>query len=194
MQWPSDERLRSINRILLVACILINVYTALGPLWPQASYLIDTRVTQPVKLQPRERSQLAKLDRNTNRLIIPRLQLNEPILEGNTASVLNNGLWHRPNSSTPAQGSNTVIAGHRYTYQGETAFYRLDKLRIADDIVLIYNQRVYRYRVTTQQVVSPSAVRIESASTEPMLTLYTCTPLWTFSDRLVYQARLEEVL
>ena len=192
--WPKDSSLRRINRGLFACCLLVNGYILLAPLWPKVPYFIDTKITKPVDVDTSSRSSLAALDRSTNRVIIPKLQLEETIFEGPDARTLNKGIWRRPLTSTPDKGSNTVLAGHRFTYQGKPPFYRLDNLSVGDQIVVVYDRKLYRYQVRTTQTVPATAVAIENPSREAQLTLYTCTPLWSLTQRLVFQASLEEKL
>lgn len=192
--WPKDSSLRKINRGLLFVCLIINGYVLLYPLWPNVTYAVKTTITKPVKVNPRSDASLLKLDRTTNRLIIPKLQLEETIYEGPDEATLSRGIWHRPNTSTPDKGSNTVLAGHRFTYTTEPPFYHLDKLDVGDRIIVVYNKKIYVYRIQTNQTVSPNEASVEAPSIKPELTIYTCTPLWTAENRLVYTSPLEETL
>ncbi len=192
--WPADNSLRQINRGLLILCVVINGYVLLAPFWPNVSYLVQTKITKPVKLNAAEDTSLSGLDRTVNRLIIPKLQIQETIHEGGDERALELGIWRRPQTSTPDQASNTVLVGHRFTYTTQPPFYHLDKLAIGDSLVVVYNKKVYAYRVQASQIVSPNAAAVEAPSAKPQLTLYTCTPLWTAKERLVYTASLEKTL
>lgn len=194
IRWPDDNSLRYINRGLFVCCLLVNSYVLFAPLWPNVPYLIETKITKPVPLTLTQHSSLEAIDRNTNRLIIPKLQLEEQIFDGPDAATLNKGIWRRPMTSTPGSGSNTVLAGHRFTYDGPAVFYRLDKLTVGDQIVVVYDHMIYRYQVRSAQTVAPTEISVENSSPNPQLTLYTCTPMWVFNNRLVFTASLEEKL
>ncbi|HZM63945.1 MAG TPA: sortase, partial [Candidatus Saccharimonadales bacterium] len=58
-------------------------------------------------------------------------------------------------------------------------------------IFLYWEQTKYHYKVQEVFVVKPTAVEVESATDEDVLTLYTCTPLWSGRDRLVIRAVLQ---
>jgi sortase A len=58
--------------------------------------------------------------------------------------------------------------------------------------LLHWEGKPYRYMVKNILVVSPSQINIEEPTGENILTLYTCTPLWSAKDRLVIQAVQEE--
>lgn len=186
-----DKRLRAVNRLLFAAIIAINGYVILAPLWPNVTYRVKTATTKPLA-----ETDFSTLDRRTNHLVIPSLRLDKPINEGSDASTLNKGIWHEPTTSAPDKGSNTVLSGHRWLYNNPTSavFYNLDKVRKDDKIVAVWNQKIYVYRVIEVKTVPPTAVEIENPSTDNHLTLYTCTPLWTATDRLVIVSKLEQTL
>jgi sortase A len=122
----------------------------------------------------------------TDRLIIPGMLLDEPVHTGPTAVTLRQGLWLRPQGSTPDKGSNTVIVGHRFTYTNPRgALYHLDKVRVGDSVGLRWQDVMHTYRVTTIKTVAADATAIEAPTTTARLTIYTCTPLWLPKDRLV---------
>lgn len=130
-----------------------------------------------------------------HRIVIPSITLESEIFTGTSPNNLNRGPWLRPNGSTPPEGSNTVIAGHRFSYgsNGRWIFYHLDKLRTGDRIGIYWDQDEYIYEVTESKVVPATAVEIESATDDQRLTLYTCTPIWTAENRLVIIAKLIKV-
>lgn len=126
-----------------------------------------------------------------NTLVIPKIGVDTEILEGTDAKILNQGIWHRPKTGTPDAGGNIVLAGHRYMYaSGPKTFYSLDKLKNEDKIIIFWQEKEYIYQVFETKVVSPNAVEIEDATAEPTLTLFTCTPLFTQTNRLVVRAKL----
>jgi sortase A len=136
--------------------------------------------------------QQVALTANNNRLIIPAMLLNIPINEGKDLNALRTGPWRRPNGSTPAQGGNTIIVGHRFTYTNPRgSFYYLNKLQLNDEVGIFWQGKRYVYKVSNIQVVPPTDTAIELASSDTRLTLYTCTPLWLPKDRLVVTALLE---
>lgn len=128
-----------------------------------------------------------------NRLVIPAIGLDEAIKEGNSLAAADSGVWRLPHSSQPADGSNTVLAGHRFSYSPSVArpFYNLDKVNQGDEIVVFWQKQLYRYRVIQKLVVTPEQTSIEAPTIDNRLTLYTCTPLWTSQNRLVIIAILE---
>ncbi len=192
--WPSDKNISKVNKILLSVIVFSNSYIVILPILPKADYVIKQHITKPIVVNPTEENSLNKIDRSYNHLILPTIQLDYPMLISNNPLTIHRGVWHRPNTNLPDKTGNTVLVGHRFTYTGTAVFYNLDKLKIQDDAYIVYNQKIYHYIVNKSTIVPPTATEIEAPSKEAILTLYTCTPLWTAKERLVFVAELKEVL
>lgn len=127
-----------------------------------------------------------------NRLVISKISVDAPITEGGDDSALKIGMWRRPLSSTPNKGGNTVITGHRFQYtSGPNTFFNLDKIAVNDLIFVYWEAKEYIYEVYETSIVLPNRVDIEDNTNESILTLYTCTPLWTSKERIVVKAQLQ---
>jgi sortase A len=126
-----------------------------------------------------------------NTLVIPNLGLSEIIHEGTSIHTLHFGVWHLPDTGSPDKGGTMVMAGHRYTYSGSGVFYHLDLVKAGDPIVLYWQHQRYNYVVTKTEVVAPTEVSVQAPSSDAHLTIYTCTPMWTFKNRLVVFASPE---
>jgi LPXTG-site transpeptidase (sortase) family protein len=197
-------KLSRINTLLLGMIIMINGYIILLPLLPNITFWLQRNNTARAKTLTKTIHEASQPTTNnapdtsadpSNSLIIPRIGLNQAMHEGQSAATLRQGLWRRPASSTPDKGSNTVIVGHRLTYTNPRgALYHLDKLRPGDEIGIRYKDRRYLYKVTETRVVAATATEVEAPSKMPLLTIYTCTPLWLPKDRLVVVAALESIL
>jgi sortase A len=127
-------------------------------------------------------------------LQIPKIGVSKVIVEGTSTTDLRQGPGHYgiagegPVTPLPGQAGNVGIAGHRTTYGAP--FYNLNELAIGDPIVITTIQGVFTYDVTRSIEVSPSDVSVMDASTTPELTLTTCTPRFSASNRLIVQAAL----
>ena len=190
----SKQQLGKINDALTIIVVLLGFYIALSPLlpalteWWQRTNIAPTELTQVVQ----SGGQVADTSLiEGNRLSIPVMNLDEPILEGASEKTVNKGVWHRPQTAKPGEGGNTVLVGHRYSYNPGIAhpFYSLDIVTVGDIIGVYWNSELYRYRVTEVKIVPPEAVEVESPTPYEQLTLYTCTPLWTSNQRLVVIAK-----
>lgn len=191
----SMPRLRTINNWLTVVVVALALYILAAPFMPQFTWWlrhespVQSTFSRPDVSPPSSNPSHSeeRIDR-PDTLIIPRLGMNEPI-HGGDISSLRKGVWRIPASSTPDKGSNTVLVGHRFTYSGQAVFYHLDKVKVGDELTLIWDKKVYTYAVSEISVVPPSQVSVEAPTKEAQLTLYTCTPLWNAKDRLVIQAQ-----
>lgn len=191
MSKKPATKLKIINRFLLGLIIAINGYILITPFLPKVQYEITQRTSKPIDITKPD--EMAAIDRSYNHLIIPTIRLDKQLVEGTDPDVLFKGIWRRPNGSTPDKGSNTVLAGHRFGYRPEMGnFYHLDKVKVGDSIMVVWNQSIYIYRVNEIKVVEPSAVYIENLTKDDRVTLYTCTPIWSAKQRLVLVAGLEE--
>jgi sortase A len=125
-----------------------------------------------------------------NRLVIPKIQVNAEIVEGEDESVLWDGVWRHPESAVPGEKGNTAFAGHRYQFKPphERSFYNIDKLERGDIIIVYWESLEYDYEVESKFVVTPDAVEIIEKGDEEKLTIYSCTPLFTQENRLVIEA------
>ncbi|MEP7103195.1 MAG: class D sortase [Candidatus Dojkabacteria bacterium] len=129
---------------------------------------------------------------NRNKIIIDKIGVNGPIDEGTTEATLSEGFWRMPQSSNPEEGGNTVIAGHRFTYNyGPLTFYNLNQLSAGDEIRTIWNGKVYNYKVTSLKIVDVEDLGPLEPTDKSTLTLITCTSLTDSSERLVVRATLE---
>jgi len=130
-----------------------------------------------------------------NRLIIPGIGVDAVIHEGEDKRTLDKGIWRRPETSKPNIGGNTVLTAHRFMYMsGPNTFYNLDKLKVGDKFLLFWEKKEYGYEIIEVKTISPNQTEIEQNTTQSIVTLYTCTPLWTSKERLVVIGKLIEAI
>jgi len=137
------------------------------------------------------------------RLIIPKINVDVPVaydIGNDYASqmeAMTNGVaqFAIPGANShPGQIGNTVIAGHSSNDLLDYGNYKfifaqLDKLEVGDTIYANYQSVRYVYTVTKKEVVKPTEVSaLVYETTQPMLTLLTCTPLGTAINRLLITA------
>ncbi len=121
-------------------------------------------------------------------LKIPKLGVDKVIVQGTSDSDLRQGPGHYPGTPLPGEAGNAAIAGHRTTYGAP--FYNLDQLAPGNLIEVTTLQGSFTYRVTTTLVVSPADTSVVANTTTPELTLTTCNPRFSASQRLVVHAAL----
>lgn len=128
----------------------------------------------------------------SNRLVIPKIGVDVEIVEGtNEAVALNQGIWRIPGTSTPDKGKNTVLSGHRFRFlSGSRTLYLLDKVTKGDPIIVYWGGKEYDYVVSDRKIVTPNHVEILDPTTDPRLTIFTCSPLFSTKERLVLFADL----
>lgn len=119
---------------------------------------------------------------------IPRIALDEAVVEGVSLADLRKGPGHYPSTPLPGPEGNAAIAGHRTTYGAP--FGRLDELSPGDEILVTTLKGTYTYRVEEQKIVHPSEVDVLDPAAEPRLTLTTCHPKFSAARRLVVVAGL----
>lgn len=118
-------------------------------------------------------------------LRIPSIDSENPVREGTERDVLSDSLGHESGTAFAGEEGNCVIAGHR-NYNFGKYFNRLDEVEIDDLIYLDSATETYTYVVTDIQVVDPTDVGIlEPIEGKETLTLYTCTPIYIATQRLV---------
>lgn len=127
-------------------------------------------------------------------IVIPRLHLRMQIVSGISDDRLALGVgWYR-RSPKPGSKGNIGLAGHRTTFPAP--FYFLDKMRIADSVILIVGNELHRYLVKANEVgepydvVQPDNIGVLAYLGFDSVTLTTCTPIGTVKERLIVHAKL----
>jgi sortase A len=121
-------------------------------------------------------------------LRIAKIGLDKVIVEGTTTDDLRQGPGHYTGTPLPGEAGNAAIAGHRTTYGAP--FYNLDKLAPGDIIQVTTVQGAFTYRVTRTLIVDPGNTSVVANTTTPELTLTTCNPRFSASQRLIVHAAL----
>lgn len=189
--------LRRFNNGLTIVIVLLGIYIIILPFLPYFKLWINdildgtngVRYSGQLAEQSGVTNGLSKPP-DDNRLVIPQIQIDNEIIVGEDPSNVDRGVWHRPQTSTPDMGGNTVLVGHRFSYSDPATFYHLDKMKVDDTFAVWWQGKEYIYKVFNIAIVGPKAVEIEANTDEPLLTLYTCTPIWTAENRLVIQSKL----
>jgi sortase A len=131
------------------------------------------------------------------RIGIPKIGVDQYVVEGVNVDDLRKGPGHYPTTQLPGHEGNSAIAGHRTTYGAP--FGELDQLQPGDQIVVVTVQGNFKYKVTDQRVVDPGEISVLDPSHDPArpghdlatLTLTTCNPKYSASQRLIIRAQLD---
>ncbi|MCL1587916.1 MAG: class E sortase [Actinomycetia bacterium] len=110
------------------------------------------------------------------------------IVEGVARSQLKTGAGHYPTTPLPGQPGNSSIAGHRTTYGAP--FYDLDVLDAGDTIEVETALGVSIYEVRETVIVRPTEIWVTQDRPGAWLTLTTCNPRFSSSQRLVVFAEM----
>ena len=127
----------------------------------------------------------------SGRLVIPSLELDLQIGYGVEEGDLKEGPGFYPQSGYPSSG-NVSIAGHRNAYG--SPFLHLNELKSGDTIELYYDDAHYIYSVESVYVTHSRDWSVVDATSEPAITLTTCTPLRPVDgqyDRLIVRGYLQ---
>lgn len=125
------------------------------------------------------------------KLEVPSIGLLEYVVPGVGYDALKRGPGHFPDSPLPGQLGKAAVAGHRTTFGAP--FGRLDEVEAGDEFVVTRRDgNQYTFRVTGREVVAPSEYRVVTTEDPDSvnLTLATCHPEWTASERLAVHSVL----
>jgi len=124
-------------------------------------------------------------------IVVPRISLKKFLVEGTSVEALRKGPGHYAGTPSPGEPGNVAIAGHRTTYGGP--FFRMDEMRTGDPIFVfsLKTNRWFRYDVMKTTIVKPSASEVlRPIPGLNTLTLTTCNPRYSASQRMVITATL----
>lgn len=122
------------------------------------------------------------------------------IVQGVGDTELSRGPGHYPGTALPGQIGNFVVSGHRTTW-GHW-FYSLNDLHPGAVIGVETQRHWYLYRVTSQEIVTPTDLAVVApvadrpgvTPTQAEITLTTCNPLFSASQRLIVHGVLTQTL
>lgn len=120
------------------------------------------------------------------RIIVPRLGIDEVVLEGVSATELNAAPGHHPRTPLPGAPGNSVISAHR-----DRHFFALGRAEIGDTVVTqTLADGALRWRIVGRRITVADSAFVLPSDT-PMLTLTTCWPIRFIGpapDRLILTA------
>lgn len=134
------------------------------------------------------------------RLIIPKLDVDESILNGVDEQTLLQGEGLYDYAQLPGEGrANTSIAGHRNWIRGgkitlDQPFSFLDTLVEGDYLYLVYGENIYQYLFEYQEVVEPDDWGPIYKTDHSCVTLTTCTPVGVSDHRLIVRGALVDII
>jgi sortase A len=125
-------------------------------------------------------------------LQIPAIGVDQYVVSGTSENDLSEGPGHYIGTAAPGQAGNVAIAGHRTTHGAP--FNRLGGLTVGDDIIMTTTWGEKLTYVVSQppQAVSPSDVAVLNYFGDNRVTLTTCNPEFSATQRLVVVGELKQ--
>ena len=106
-------------------------------------------------------------------LVIPKIHLEVPVLEGTDDLSLNRGVGHIGGTAEPGDEGNIGIAGHR------DGFFRgLKDVSVGDTVEIMTQKKTADYVIDGITIVDPSDVSVLARQSSSSLTLVTCYPFY----------------
>lgn len=165
---------------------LSRSWSGAGPVKPVPSAERPDPGPPPVQAAPDGDAQFANL-------IIPRFgaDYTRPVAQGINADVLRAGVGHYPGTQMPGEVGNAAFAAHR-TGNG-SPFFDIEKLQVGDSVYIEMEAGWYRYVFRSVEYVPATGVGVldpvpQTAGVTPtdrLLTLTSCNPLFTASERII---------
>lgn len=146
----------------------------------------------PAALLPAVQSQLfqpsitrpPQTDQTALRLSIPKLDLDQSIVQGTDWEALKQGVGQVLNGANPAdEQGNVVFAAHNDIY-GEL-FRHLDQLEVGDQFQIQTSNRSYTYTITGWDIYEPTDVHVMDSRGRATATLISCYPYQVNDKRIV---------
>ena len=120
---------------------------------------------------------------------IPSINIAKIIVEGITPKDLRRGPGHFPKTPMPGEIGNSAIAGHRTSY--DAPFGNLNTVSLDDIIYVTTPKGKFAYTVKEVSVVAPDKTSVLANTPKvATLTLVTCHPRFSTSQRLIVRAEL----
>jgi sortase A len=146
-------------------------------------------------VQPKSASNLGPIEiapgsSGPTRIVIPRIKVDAPIVQGVGWEDLKKGVGQLPGSANPGERGNLYLAAHNDIY-GEIFRY-LEDLEVGDEYFIYSGEAKFRYVVKEKRVIQPTEIGVMLPTTEPVATLQTCYPYLVDTHRLVVIGELAE--
>ncbi len=193
---------RKLGSVLLVIGVLLVLYPVYQ--WGLAEYrqytmrqeleemsAAETEEEREDPVLERSEKHVPKVPPETMRLEIPAINVDAVVQMGTDLDTLAQGPGFYEESPMPwEEGGNVAIAGHRTTHGAW--FRHVDTLEEGNRILLYDGKATYKYRVEKVYPVAKNDWSVVEPTGYSALTLTTCHPPGSATERLVVRARLEE--
>lgn len=123
-------------------------------------------------------------DQTPLRLVIPKINVDQAIVQGSDWEALKQGVGQILNGYTPADADGKVALSAHNDIYGEL-FKHLDQLAPGDQYQIQTRTQVYLYTVTHTEVVSPTDVHVLDTDGKATSILISCYPYRVNTQRIV---------
>jgi LPXTG-site transpeptidase (sortase) family protein len=118
-----------------------------------------------------------------NRIIVPSVLVDAPIIEGISQEQLSRGVCHITQSPSPGEGGNCIIEGHNLAQFGlwkpQSFFSMLEVANKGTPIYVFYNGKRYIYTVKEKIFKDVNDPKLFDFTPGERLTLITCVSTWS---------------
>ena len=190
--------LKTLGSLLLLVGLILLAFPYIQSTYDQWAHptadlqpAVETPSPKETTVTPSPADQSQEFLTISGRLVIPSLELDLEVGYGVEEEDLKKGPGFYPQSGHPDTG-NVSIAGHRNAYG--SPFLHLNELKPGDIIELYCNDADYIYSVESVYVTHDRDWSVVDATSEPAITLTTCTPLRPVNgqyDRLIVRGYLQ---
>ena len=182
--------LDALGRTMIVAGLLLLSFVAYQ-LWgtgiaeERAQDEMATQYVQPQPVAP-------QFGGMVGRISIPSIGITKYVVAGVRLKDLERGPGLFPGSPLPGQKGNVAIAGHRTTFGAP--FSRINEIQDNDKIILESRDGTFTYRVNGEpRIISATDVAVVKTTNPDIatVTLVSCYPKWTSTQRIIVVATLD---
>ena len=179
-----------LGRTMIVAGLLMLSFVAYQ-LWGtgiaegRAQNAMETQYAKPQPIQP----QFGGL---VGRITIPSIGVSKYVVAGVRLKDLERGPGLFPGSPLPGQKGNVAIAGHRTTFGAP--FSRIDEIHDKEKIIIESKDGTFTYTVDGEPKIISATDTAVTKTTDPdiaTVTLVSCYPKWTSTQRIIVVAILD---
>ena len=179
-----------LGRTMIVAGLLLLSFLAYQ-LWGtgieegRSQNAMATQFLQPQPVQP----QFGGL---VGRITIPSIGVSKFVVAGVRLEDLERGPGLFPGSPLPGQKGNVAIAGHRTTFGAP--FSRIDEIHDKEKIIIESKDGTFTYIVNGEPKIVSATNTAVARTTNPdiaSITLVSCHPKWTSTQRIIVVATLD---
>jgi len=180
----NDEKKRSLGSLILylainvvaIALILTGLSLIFWIARPYASLYLSSGQREALI------QKVSSEDIKENRIIIPSVLVDAPIIEGFTKEALEIGVGHVKGSAVPGEDGNVILAGHNYAYfvSGEqNLFSLLHLIKEGSKIYVFYEGKRYVYFAKDKKTVPRDSAEVLMPTPYPQLTLVASASSWS---------------